>query len=233
MNQQDFIEAMAKPAQEVQAKYGVPASIAIAQAALESGWGERSKGNNLFGIKSGASWRGATIDMATHEYLNGSRVGMNDKFRAYAGFQQSIEDYGRFLSDNKRYAGVLVAGDANEAADALQRAGYATDPKYTAKLKQIITQYDLTRFDDVSYAGYNREDARFEQTRQRLAEQRDSNPGVWGDFMNAIAELLKGLFGSISAAIFGQESQVATAPERAPHTPAGRPSATPPAHSVS
>ena len=199
MNKQEqFIESIAPHAQEVQRKYGVPASIAIAQAALESGWGDNAKGNNLFGIKAGKSWQGATIDMATHEYLNGARTAITDRFRAYGSTKESMENYGKFLATNDRYAGVVGAGSANQAADALQRAGYATDPKYASKLKEIISANDLTRFDDASYKGYT-EGERFEKTRARLRAQRETNPQPWDDFMKTFMQLIAGIFSNITA----------------------------------
>lgn len=205
--QEEFIAAIGPHAQEVQRKYGVPASIVIAQAALESGWGRSVKGNNFFGIKAGKAWQGATLDMGTHEYFDGKRVQISDRFRAYGSMQESIENYGQFLAKNPRYSKVIAADSAHEAADALQRAGYATDPRYAAKLKDIISANNLTRFDDASYRGYT-EGARFEQTRQRLQDQRESNPSVWDDFMKNFIQLIVTICESLSALIFGGEQRV-------------------------
>lgn len=206
--QQQFIEAIAPKAQEIQQKYGVPASIAIAQAALESGWGASVKGNNLYGIKADSSWNGESINMATQEYINGSFTGINDKFRAYASTESSMENYGQFLATNGRYAGVIGA-DANQAANELQRAGYATDPKYAAKLKSIINDYDLTRFDDASYRGYANADESFERTRTRLREQRAADPSSWDDFMKSFLQLLVGSVCSFLAPLMKDNKQIA------------------------
>lgn len=214
MNKQEqFIEAIASHAQEIQRKYGVPASIAIAQAALESGWGDKVKGNNLFGVKAGKSWQGATIDMATHEYLNGARTNVTDRFRAYASTKESMDNYGQFLSSNSRYAAVVSAESAHNAADALQSAGYATDPKYASKLKAIIDSNNLTRFDDASYRGYT-EGPRFQQTRERLKQQRDENPAPWADFMKSFFELIAGIFSGVTAMLFGDDKP--TSPSQTP-----------------
>jgi hypothetical protein len=213
--QQQFIAEIAPHAQEIQRQYGVPASIAIAQAALESGWGASTKGNNLYGIKAGNSWNGARIDVATHEFLNGMMRPVTDSFRAYASAKDSIWNYGRMLAGNARYAGVVQAGSANEAADELQRAGYATDPKYASKLKEIIASNDLTRFDDPTYRGYTEGD-RFDRTRQRLNEQRTSNPGPWNDFMNFFGQLISAIFSGIGSVFSGR--QIAEN-EGAPRTP--------------
>ena len=191
--QQDFINSIAPHAQEVQKKYGVPASIAIAQAALETGWGRSVKGNNFFGVKAGSSWNGPTTNFATHEVINGQRVGMTDRFRAFGSVRESVDNYGKLLAGNARYRHVIGA-DAHDAADALQRAGYATDPRYAQQLKQIIDSCDLTRFDDAEYKGYTQTDAGFENTRRRLREQRERNPDVWTSFMSNFIGFLIELF---------------------------------------
>lgn len=212
--QQQFIESIAPHAQEVQRKYGVPASIAIAQAALESGWGEKVKGNNLFGVKAGRSWQGATIDIATHEYIDGVRTNQTDRFRSYASTKDSIENYEKLLASNARYADVVNADTAHEAAEALQQAGYATDPKYAAKLKSIIDANNLTRFDDASYRGYT-EGPRFQQTRERLHQQRETNPEPWKEFMKSFLELIAGIFSAITA-MLGISDDKPTSPPQTP-----------------
>lgn len=212
--QTQFIESLAPKAQEIQLKYGVPASIAIAQAALESGWGVYAKGNNLFGIKAGKTWAGSAIDLATYEYFNGIKTSITDKFRAYGCLEDSLENYGQFLASNGRYARV-IGSSANKAADELQRAGYATDPCYADKLKSIINTYNLTRFDDPSYKGYM-DGERFEKTRQRLNQQRDSNPEPWLDFMKSCFELLGSIFSGIANVVFGGSAQEATGPGNTP-----------------
>lgn len=212
--QQQFIESIAPKAQEIQRKYGVPASIAIAQAALESGWGGSVKGNNLFGIKAGKTWAGATIDLATHEYLNGTKTGITDKFRAYECVEDSLENYGQFLANNCRYSRV-IGSSAHQAADELQRAGYATDPRYADKLKSIINTYNLTQFDDPNYRGYMNGD-RFEKTRQRLNQQREVNPGAWTDFMKSFFELLGSIFSGLTSLVFGGSAKEVSAPSSTP-----------------
>lgn len=228
--QQQFIESIAPKAQEIQRKYGVPASIAIAQAALESGWGSSAKGNNLYGIKADKSWDGAKVNMATHEFLNGANVGINDNFRAYASTEHSIENYGKFLASNGRYANV-IGSDANSAADALQRAGYATDPAYASKLKNIISTYGLTRFDDPSFRGYADSDDSFERENRRLRQQRDADPKTWDDFKQSFIQLLVGIFTNAFASLGKNNAQVADNATVQPPlpTPAADPAAAKPA----
>jgi flagellum-specific peptidoglycan hydrolase FlgJ len=216
--QQRFIDAITPYAQEVQAKYSIPASIAIAQAALETGWGTKVAGNNFFGIKAGKSWLGATSATATHEYVDGVRTSMTDRFRAYDSLRASVENYGSLLARSTRYTEVVAADNAFEAADALQEAGYATDPKYAEKLKQIIESRNLTRFDDASHSGYLSADARFKQSRERLQQVRDSEPDVWKDILQAILGLTATMVASLGKLFSGDDGtpQVATLPTATP-----------------
>ena len=135
---QDFISRLTPVAKEVATNLGISHKIVLAQAALESGWGRSVKGNNLMGIKSHGEAGG--VDVVTHEVLNGKRVKITDSFRQYASPEDSIRGYGDFLKANSRYRHFLGAGVENEDAQlsALQSSGYATDPKYSHKLKSII-----------------------------------------------------------------------------------------------
>ena len=143
-----FVRSIWPHAQRTAAELGVPAKALVAQAALETGWGRRLVGgdgsHNLFGIKA-TGWKGATVNSATHEFVGGVRRNQRDDFRAYDSIHQSFEDYARLMR-NDRYAGALAAGD-NPAgfARALQRAGYATDPSYAAKITAIANGPTLDR----------------------------------------------------------------------------------------
>lgn len=141
----DFLVRLAKPAQAASRASGVPAELMLAQAALETGWGRReiaasNGGNsyNLFGIKAGSQWHGPTTHITTHEVVNGTRQRIRDEFRVYGSFEEAFTDYARLVTGNSRYAGVVKAGSGAEAARALQRGGYATDPAYAAKLIAIM-----------------------------------------------------------------------------------------------
>lgn len=203
MSRQEFIEWIAPAAQKVQAKYGVPASIVIAQAALESGWGSSAKGNNFFGIKAGKNWHGDVQTFITHEFINGKREAMPDKFRRYSSAWASLEDHGKLLANHERYSAVIGAMNAHQAADALQRAGYATDPKYASLLKSIIDTNDLTRFDDARYKNYAKEGARFEETRKQLNAQRQADPDSWSEFMQGFVSMLATLVEGITSFFTG------------------------------
>lgn len=141
-----FQEKMHVHAAEAERATGVPAKFMLGQAALESGWGKRmirnadgSSSHNLFGIKAGPGWKGKVATSVTTEYVNGQPQTRVERFRAYDSPADSFKDYANMLSRNPRYQKVLDSGgDAAAFAQGLQRAGYATDPLYAAKLTRII-----------------------------------------------------------------------------------------------
>jgi flagellar protein FlgJ len=141
-----FQEKLADAAEEAEQSTGVPAKFMMGQAALETGWGRRvirnadgSSSNNLFGIKAGPGWKGKVATAVTTEYINGKPHSRVEKFRAYDSYADAFKDYAKMLSNNPRYEKVLAhGGDAATFAHGLQRAGYATDPQYAAKLSRII-----------------------------------------------------------------------------------------------
>lgn len=151
MDKATFIAAIAPFAIAEQIRTGVLASITIAQAALESGWGTSAPGNNLFGIK------GTGQDLVTREFVNGRFIDVVNGFRVYDSWEGSIIDHSDFLIANRRFA---AAGffersarlDYFGAALALQAAGYATDPDYAAKLIGIIETNGLAKYDSAAAA---------------------------------------------------------------------------------
>ncbi|AZG16263.1 flagellar assembly peptidoglycan hydrolase FlgJ [Cupriavidus pauculus] len=141
----NFVNRLAEPAMAASRASGVPAKLIVGQAALESGWGRREIRNadgtssfNVFGIKAGANWKGPTTEILTTEYVDGQPQKVRAKFRAYGSYEEACNDYARLISNNPRYAGVVSAANAEEAAHGLQRAGYATDPAYGEKLVRIM-----------------------------------------------------------------------------------------------
>ncbi|MGO4580931.1 flagellar assembly peptidoglycan hydrolase FlgJ [Cupriavidus sp. 2TAF22] len=140
-----FVSRMAGPAMSASRATGVPAKLILGQAALESGWGRREIAHpdgsttfNVFGVKAGANWKGAVAEITTTEYVDGQPQKVRARFRAYGSYDEAFADYGRLLSNNPRYAEVLAAGNPDDAARGLQRAGYATDPAYGEKLVRIM-----------------------------------------------------------------------------------------------
>ena len=143
-----FVRSVWPHAQRTAAALGVPAKALVAQAALETNWGKRLAGggsHNLFGIKAGAQWLGDKVSAATHEFVDGVRVAQHAAFRAYHSAADSFADYANLLS-GPRYAAARGTGeDTHRFAQALQRAGYATDPSYAAKIAAIADGPTLHR----------------------------------------------------------------------------------------
>ncbi|MBR9903513.1 MULTISPECIES: flagellar assembly peptidoglycan hydrolase FlgJ [Halomonadaceae] len=140
-----FMQTLAAPAQAASATSGVPAELILAQAALETGWGKHeiatrngNNSHNLFGIKAGSQWQGETTDIVTHEYINGRRTQVVDTFRVYDSYEHAFTDYANLIGNNPRYTGVTQAPTAEQAAQELQRGGYATDPLYADKLVAVM-----------------------------------------------------------------------------------------------
>jgi len=151
--QKTFIEKVGTLAAADVKKSGVLPSLTIAQAILESAWGKSAltkKGNALFGIKAGSSWKGARLNCKTFEYYSGKRTDIVDAFRAYGSWEESVADHGAFLKGLSRYKAVTGERDYKKACRAIKAAGYATAPEYAQVLIGLIERYDLTKFDGVS-----------------------------------------------------------------------------------
>ena len=142
----DFVSALTEPAKAVQDKIGVPFQVVIAQAALETGWGQKiikdqqgSSSNNLFNIKADSRWDGEQIQKDTLEFENGAMVQKSAPFRAYQSLSESFDDYVNFLSDNDRYQDALQnSNNVEHFLHDLQKAGYATDPQYADKIMATL-----------------------------------------------------------------------------------------------
>ena len=145
-SQADFLKEHQSAARAVEAQTGIPATFMVAQAAHETGWGKHEIRNadgtpshNLFGIKAGANWKGPVAEVTTTEVVGGVARKVSAKFRAYASYAESFQDYARLMKDSPRYAPVVAsAASAQGFAQGLQRAGYATDPAYADKLTRVI-----------------------------------------------------------------------------------------------
>jgi flagellar protein FlgJ len=145
-NAQQFVNTQAQAAARVSAESGIPADFMIAQAAHETGWGRReirsrdgANSYNLFGIKAGPGWSGPTVTTTTTEVIDGEPRKVQAQFRAYASYEDSFRDYAKLIGTSPRYASARRATDDPSAfARELQRAGYATDPNYAAKLSRVI-----------------------------------------------------------------------------------------------
>lgn len=151
---QQFIQSVAQGAIDGWNQYRVLPSITVAQAILESSWGQSSlstSAHSLFGIKG--SYNGHSVVMRTREVYGGRSVYVNANFRAYANNSESVTDHGRFLNVNSRYRNLL--GDTNyvSVANKLRQDGYATDPSYANSLINLVRTYNLTQLDSVAFSG--------------------------------------------------------------------------------
>ncbi len=147
----EFIERLRPLAEQTAEKLGVNAEALIAQAALETGWGQKiihdTNGNsshNLFGIKAHSDWQGHRVSVNTLEFEDGTMEKTRAEFRAYDSYAESFDDYARFLQSNPRYQSALDETENSEAyISALQTAGYATDPQYAEKIIDIMRRYEI------------------------------------------------------------------------------------------
>lgn len=154
-NKKEFILKIFNGAIENYNKYGIVPSITIAQAILESGWGSSELAvnhNNIFGIKADSRWSGAIATISTSENYNDSTIA---NFRKYDSVDESLDDHGKFLSENPRYSeyGLFEKKNYKNQAQALEDAGYSTAKDkngqliYAEKLIGIIEKYNLMQYD--------------------------------------------------------------------------------------
>jgi flagellar protein FlgJ len=123
----------------------------LAQAALETGWGQRMPRTadgrpsfNMFGIKAGDSWTGARATADTMEFSNGVATPRRTAFRAYGSIEDSVNDFANLLRNSPRYRDAVAAGNDTQAyVDGIGKSGYATDPEYASKLSQILNSDTL------------------------------------------------------------------------------------------
>lgn len=139
-----FVARVRPAAESAAARLGVPATFLIAQAALESGWGQAEprladgrSSFNLFGVKAGSSWEGPVAESWSQEFLGGRWVKRLERFRAYASYEEAFADYAELIA---RRHPTALSDDPLAFALGLQRSGYATDPHYAEKLLRVIRQ---------------------------------------------------------------------------------------------
>lgn len=151
MEKQTFIQTVGEAAHKDMEKSGVLASLTIAQAILESGWGTSELAQNanaLFGIKADSRWSGKAYSKETQECYDGvNYTTVTALFRAYGSWDESIADHSTFLLTGSRYAAVIGEKDYKTACKAIKAAGYATAPDYAEKLISLIESYGLTAYD--------------------------------------------------------------------------------------
>lgn len=150
-NVQSFLNTIGPVAQQVAQENGIYASVMIAQAALESGWGNSAlstQGHNLFGVK----WNGTGnyVMMPTQEYYGGQWHTINAKFQSYNSYYDSLTGYAKLIKNNFPNSTRANAATPQIAAANLKYGvygSYATDPNYANSLDRMISDYGLTRYD--------------------------------------------------------------------------------------
>jgi flagellar protein FlgJ len=141
-----FVETLAPMARKAAEKLGVDHRVLLAQAALETGWGQSILGDsagrssfNLFNIKAGSFWTGGSVGVNTLEVRDGIPRSERARFRAYGSFEESFSDYADTLLGSGRYRDAIrSAGDASSFVHGLARGGYATDPGYAKKILTLL-----------------------------------------------------------------------------------------------
>ena len=145
MGTQPSAEAI-KAARDAQAKWGIPASVQLAQWALESGWGKHTSGDfNFFGVKSLPGQPCKTV--MTKEFIAGHWVNRECAFRSYASMEESFDDHARLLAKAPAYAKARAALPDVFGFVAGLQGTYATDPNYAALLTSVIKGSNLIRYD--------------------------------------------------------------------------------------
>jgi len=142
---ESFISQLLPTAEKVSKSLGVDPRLLLAQAALETGWGQYimhdqsgTPSFNLFGIKDGNDWQGQSLKADTLEVEQGTFVKRQEKFRMYQSFEQSFQDYVNFVKSSPRYQQAVEAVEsATDYIKKLQESGYATDPNYAEKIINI------------------------------------------------------------------------------------------------
>ncbi|MDB4528571.1 flagellar assembly peptidoglycan hydrolase FlgJ [Pseudomonadales bacterium] len=158
---EDFIAQLQPLANAAAEKLGVPSEAILAQAALESGWGQKvsqhsdgRSSHNLFGIKADQRWQGEAVTVNTLEYFTERPVRVSAQFRSYGSYAESFNDYVEFINTNQRYE--HVTQDPQQYPRALQRAGYATDPAYAEKIENIMQRFEQKDGTELPLAGSQR-----------------------------------------------------------------------------
>lgn len=161
---QNFIAGLVEAARQNQRDTGIPASVAIGQAALETGWGGSKMAkppiNSYFSIKCGGTtpFANGCVDVNSKEHGSSGWYWEVSSFRTYATVGHSLQDYGRLLSGNSRYRGAFkYSDDPDSFIREVHRAGYATDPGYSKTVIGIMKTYNLYRYNlpVVPTAGFN------------------------------------------------------------------------------
>jgi len=151
MTNQEFIEKIAGYVQKYAKAYGILVhGPIIAQAILESGWGESKLAStyfNYFGLKCGTKWTGKSVNMTTQEeYTAGTLTTIKDNFRVYDSMEEGVKGYFEFIQLS-RYQNLKGITDPKTYLETIRADGYATSSTYVENTYALVTQYNLTQYD--------------------------------------------------------------------------------------
>lgn len=149
MTSNQFFDAIKNDVIEDMKRTQILASLTASQAYLESGGGSsklaKSPNNNLFGMKG--TYNGQSVTFNTKEYVNGKYITVKAIFRKYPSWRESIADHSNLFLRMTRYKNLIGCTDYNKACENVQSDGYATAPDYAEKLKKVIRQFELYKWD--------------------------------------------------------------------------------------
>lgn len=152
MTNQEFIEQIAAYVKKYAASFDICVhSPVIAQAILESGWGKSKLSatyHNYFGLKCGTKWTGKSVNLTTQEeYQPGTLTTIKDNFRVYDSMEEGVKGYFEFIQ-LARYQNLKGIADPRTYLETIKADGYATSSAYVENNMKLITQYNLTRYDE-------------------------------------------------------------------------------------
>ena len=170
ISKEDFIQKVSTIAIELFKETAILPSVVTAQCCLETGFGLGSDStalvqrNNLLGMKADlinntwkdySVWDGRSFTKTTPEYYNGKLTYIRDEFRVYENYERCIRDYEQFLLNVQnaygyKYRKISGMVDPEKVITAISQGGYATDPNYITSVMRVITQYNLTKYDDMA-----------------------------------------------------------------------------------
>ena len=164
MTKQEFIEQIAGYVGKYAPQYGILCNSAvIAQAILESGWGESrlaAQYHNYFGLKCGTKWTGPSVNLTTQEeYEPGSLTTIKDNFRVYGSMEEGVKGYFEFIQLS-RYQNLKGITDPRTYLEMIKADGYATSSSYVKNNMALVNQYGLMKYDREGTGVYKEEDAK-------------------------------------------------------------------------
>lgn len=161
-HQIQFIEAIAPAAVFIANAHGIYPSVMIAQAALESSWGQSGLAqsyNNLMGTKG--SWKGQSVTVSTREDVNGQSIYIQAGFSVYDSWAESLSRYGQLMENGVKHDSEIYQGTWRKNAKTYQEATawlqgrYATDTAYANKLNQTIESFHLDQYDEIQSPAFD------------------------------------------------------------------------------